>query len=293
MLPERSPNLSSDSDSRLEPVREIQIGAGANPKGEMTQKTVHHRVGIAVLASDMTTEREMRHLMPATIDTYVTRVDHPDGITEEILPHAEKHLESAVRLLRPIRPEVVVWSCTSSGFLKGKSGNAALERRLEDASGATALTPATAIVDSMQATGARRVAVLTPYSHFVNARLEAFLREWDFEVVSMRQMFGERILRDFDLQTTDRKTRFEAYLRGDEPEADLLLISCTGLLTVDVVGQLETRLGKPVLSSNLATAYAIFQYLKEPPVKAIGSRLLSTLAKRPVPLVLERSASKR
>jgi maleate isomerase len=46
---------------------------------------------------------------------------------------------------------------------------------------------------------------------------------------------------------------FEAAVAaGEEREAEAVFISCTNLRCIDVIAPAEERLGKPVLSSNLA-----------------------------------------
>jgi maleate isomerase len=39
------------------------------------------------------------------------------------------------------------------------------------------------------------------------------------------------------------------------PDAEALFISCTALRAAEVVAEIERRIGKPVVSSNLATAW--------------------------------------
>jgi maleate isomerase len=43
--------------------------------------------------------------------------------------------------------------------------------------------------------------------------------------------------------------------RADRPEAEALFLSCTNLRTFDALEPLEQELGKPVISSNLATMW--------------------------------------
>ena len=47
----------------------------------------------------------------------------------------------------------------------------------------------------------------------------------------------------------------EAARRSDVPEADAVLISCTGQKTADFISGLEEEIGKPVVTSNQATGW--------------------------------------
>ena len=69
----------------------------------------------------------------------------------------------------------------------------------------------------------------------------------------------------------------------DRKEAECLFISCTNFRTIGIIGRLEEDLGKPVLSSNLCTAWFALKMLKlsylrgEPRSKGFDSTLLRTL----------------
>ena len=57
-------------------------------------------------------------------------------------------------------------------------------------------------------------------------------------------------------------TREEVYQlgrRADRVEAEGLVLSCTNMRTLDVLESLEQDLGKPVVSSNLATMWHTLQ----------------------------------
>ena len=62
------------------------------------------------------------------------------------------------------------------------------------------------------------------------------------------------------------------------PEADVLLCSCTAWRSVEAVGELERRTGKPVVSSNQASIWAAFRALGLRPKITGYGRLLESLA---------------
>ena len=53
----------------------------------------------------------------------------------------------------------------------------------------------------------------------------------------------------------------EAARRSDVPEADAVLISCTGQKTADFISDLEEEIGKPVVTSNQATGWQALKML--------------------------------
>jgi maleate isomerase len=52
----------------------------------------------------------------------------------------------------------------------------------------------------------------------------------------------------------------EAAILADHPSSEALFISCTGLPAVNVIDEIEQRLGKPVVTSNQATAWMMLQH---------------------------------
>ena len=122
---------------------------------------------------------------------------------------------------------------------------------LEEAAGSPATTTATAMVAALQALGVTRVAVAAPYIDEVCARLRRFLEESGLSVTSLENLG----LRGMAITEVTSPEVMELAKRADRPEAEALFLSCTNLRTFDVLEPLEQELGKPVISSNLATMW--------------------------------------
>lgn len=46
-------------------------------------------------------------------------------------------------------------------------------------------------------------------------------------------------------------------IRAEDPEAEAIFVSCTNLPTYDIIGLLERKLGKPVLTANQLTVWGM------------------------------------
>lgn len=53
-------------------------------------------------------------------------------------------------------------------------------------------------------------------------------------------------------------------LESDDPEAEALFLSCTALPAVPLIDRIKSRLGKPVLSANLALFWAMLDIANIP-----------------------------
>lgn len=236
------------------------------------------RVALAVLHSDIVAEPELRWLLGDDVALYANRVDYPPEVTLENLARAEAALEAAVASLAAVRPDVVVWACTSGSVHAGSGAHAVLLRRMGAwASGARAVTAASAVIGALAALGARRVAMLTPYPPALNRRLEEVLANAGLVVAATTRMFDGPV-DDWTLQADGPARMLERAAAADRPDADVLLVSCTGIAAATLVPDLEQALGKPVVTSNLAIAHGILTALGRRGATAAHGRLLGALA---------------
>lgn len=210
------------------------------------------RIGLAVLDIDLCIEPDLRRVLPEGVEIHAARVCYPHEVTPEAMEIATSRLGAAVESLLPLQPNSIVWACTSGSFFDGKVGD---ERLLQQLSTMTMGTPATtasgAVVAALRAVGSKRPAVGTPYSPEINRRLGVFLAEHGFDAFPVAGYF-DRLVDDITLQSVE-DDEVASFIRGyDRPEADAVVLSCTGLPTARVVALLERELGKPVITSNLA-----------------------------------------
>lgn len=137
---------------------------------------------------------------------------------------------------------------TSLTFYKGQAFNERLRRAVVDASGLPATTMSDAVVDGLEAVGARRVAVATAYNDVVNDRLRAFLRERGLEPLVVTGL-GIEAIDDIASVTSDDLIEFSVKVRESAPDADSVLLSCGGFRTLEIIAPIEARTGVPVVSS--------------------------------------------
>jgi maleate isomerase len=210
------------------------------------------RIGLAVLDIDLCIEADLRRVLPEGVEIHAARVIYPHEVTPEAMAQARRGLDLAVRSLAAVQPKAIVWSCTSGSFYNGKAGNDALLKELAAASGGIPVaTASSALVAALRAMAIKRPAVGTPYSPQINALLRDFLEESGFRPLPIAGYF-DRLVDDITLQSVE-PAEVAAFARGiDRPEADAVVISCTGLPTSGIVPMLEEELGKPVVTSNLA-----------------------------------------
>ena len=216
---------------------------------------------------------EFRKYLPGQVPMVSVRTHVPmasegtDGPMEDVSVALGKWLaengdiEAAATRLMRLNPSVFAYYCTTASFVLGVAGDEALKQRVEDATGLPCTTASTAIVSALHFLGVHRVATASPYMEDVNRALSSYLAEYDIEVVNSNPL---HYLQDHGI--VPPATIREAARRADVPEAEAVVISCTGQKTADFISDLEQEIGKPVVTSNQATGWQVQKMLGIEPV---------------------------
>lgn len=216
-------------------------------------RAIERRVGLILLATDHTTEADFARLVASRrIGVFATRIEYANPVTPENLRAMQPRLAAASNLILPEEElDVVCFSCSSASVVIGDD---AVETAIRSSKpGVPVVTPASAAARSLEALGARRIAILTPYSVETTAPVVAYYERRGFEIarVSCLGLEDDRIM-----ARLAPSALVDAAQSAMPDDADALFISCTALRTLSAIGEIEARIGRPVVTSNQATAWA-------------------------------------
>jgi maleate isomerase len=211
------------------------------------------RIGVMVLPDDQNIEHELRMIFDLPgVACYVNRIPCAAAITADTLVAMEGEIARSAGLILPqISVDVMAFGCTSGSLLIGP---ATVHARIKAAHpDALCTTPIEAAAQALCALEARSIALITPYENDINLKLAAFLEETVCEVAILGS-WNEPIDARVGHITSDtiRKAALEF---GSSDSVDAVFISCTNLRALDLIGGLESNLGKPVISSNQALGW--------------------------------------
>lgn len=211
------------------------------------------RIGVIVLATDYTLEHELRKMITLPgVDFYHARIRNSPQITPETLRAMKPLLTETAELILPGDTlDVLAFACTSASIVLGT--DAVAENLNAAKPEARTTNPAFAAFTAFRALGARRIAVLTPYSASVNAFVQKSVEEAGFDV----PVFGSfNEPNDPTVAAIDTSSLKSAIARiTAEDKVDAVFISCTSVRIAEAVAEIENDLGVPVTSSNHALAW--------------------------------------
>jgi len=215
-------------------------------------RPVKRRIGLVLLATDHTTERDFARMCPRDeVGIYANRIAYENPTTPENLLRMQPRLTEGAALILPGEPlDALCYSCTAASAVIGDD---AVEAAVHAAKpGVPVITPTGAARTALRTLGATRISILTPYGTATGAAIADYFSGHGFDVVNL-VCFG--LMDDREMARVSPATIVTAARQSLAPEADALFISCTALRAAEVAEEIERGLGKPVVTSNQASVW--------------------------------------
>lgn len=214
-----------------------------------------HRMGLIIPSWNTVMEYECIRIAPPGISIHSSRIPHTDDSEETLLRMIGK-APAAAEVLAHARVSAICFGCTGGSFVK-----TGYDQEIINVISAKTKTPttttSTAINEALRHLGIKNVAIASPYPEWLNDRLSKFLEHSGFHVVSQKGLNVEypAIL--------SPESAYKVASDANSTEASGILISCTNFRSLEVIEQLETDLGKPVISSTTASMWKLLQLVGE------------------------------
>jgi maleate isomerase len=228
--------------------------------------------GALIPSTNTTVEIEYNRLLPPTLQVHIGRLGK-DGDTP-FSPSRNADIDYQARLLGTAKVEVVSLAQTSASLFDDDY-DAVTKRRMTEGAGVPSLTSAEAIGQAIRALGARRIALVSPYSQEVIGRAQRYYeRRYGLEVVAM-EGFGATDAYAIGALSADNAT--EAFARIDRPEIEVLVVPGGNFPTMTFIAEWEQQFRKPVITTNQAALWAMMGVMNlNTPLPGLG-RLLEQM----------------
>jgi maleate cis-trans isomerase len=217
------------------------------------------RVGLLVPENNTTMHAELPAWLPDASTCRRVGISRAPGLLT--LPDLDPYVDQAMRLAEAFHGavDVTVYGCTAAGILAGPARDAAIASRLEAVSAVPAVTTAGAMIAWLRAHGARRIALVTPYSDSVNDDLVRFLGDASIDVHCLSSFKAAGVAELGRITAAQVEARAIELMERQGEGCDALFIGCSQLPTQSILAGLRSRFGIPVSSSIHATAWQVVQ----------------------------------
>jgi maleate isomerase len=211
------------------------------------------RIGIVVPSVNTVMEPWAHKIVPDGVSLFAARMFIPPAMTPEALIEMDRNEgKAAIRQLSSVHPDAIAYGCTASSIVQGLVYDAHLRAEIEHDHRTPSTTAAHAIVTAAQTLGAKAVSIVSPYTKEVDEAEHRYFAGAGLEVVGGACL---GISDGFALAEPEPEKLFELGMRGCDPRAEALIMTCLNTRSHTVIAQLEDRLGKPVITSTQATLW--------------------------------------
>jgi arylmalonate decarboxylase len=209
--------------------------------------------GVLIPSTNTTVEIECR-LLPATYQAHVGRLKSSGG--GSFSASRDEDIDYQSHLLGTARVEMVILAQTSAS-LTADDYDETVTKRMSAGAGVPAITCAQAVGRAVRALGARRIAVVSPYSEAVNARAARYFRaKHGLETIAL-EGFGATDA--YAIGQLGPQNARDAFARIDRPEIEVFVVPGGNFPTMPSIATWEREFGKPVVTTNQASFWAMLR----------------------------------
>ena len=214
--------------------------------------------GVIIPSTSTTVEHDFAVMRPPGITfhagrSYIERIGmETDAQAIDVLDQMDASRDLAIRDVMTVRPDHLIVAMSAEIIRGGAEGAVAFIKDIEDRYQVPVTTGPTAVVAGLQEIGARRIAVLSPYQPVSDERVVSYMGEVGIEVVRIKGLRCASALAIAEVSVPDRVA---ALRELDGPDIDAIVQVGTNLPMVELAGEAERWLGKPVLAMNSATLW--------------------------------------
>jgi maleate cis-trans isomerase len=221
----------------------------------MPSRQDRRRIGLLLPSSNTTQEPEFTRILPDEVTLHVARLPlrtvEPSStarIVEDIETESQKLADADV--------DAIVLAATAPSSRNGIGYDQELIGRIERASGRPATTASTAAIQALTALDVKRLVIGAPWSEATNTTSAAFIEASGFTVLAHRAL---GLVSNLEIGLLDEQTAFDMGVAADHPDAQAVMLACGNWLTMGIVDRLESAIGKPVLTTNQVSLWAVLR----------------------------------
>jgi maleate isomerase len=231
----------------------------------------NYRVGLIVPSSNTTMETEIpamlhsrQQIQPEERFTFHSSRMRMMHVNPEELKKMDVSSDRCAVELSDARCDVLAYACLVAIMCQGPGYHEISEKRLgkvtEENGGATPIvSSAGALIEGLDAIGAKKVSIITPYMKPLTKTVIEYLNGAGIEVIDSISL---EVADNLEVGRLNPLNLIEHADRLNIEGADAVVLSaCVQMPSLPAIQAVQDRLGLPVLSAGVATVYKILKQL--------------------------------
>ncbi len=211
------------------------------------KKKINPKVGLLALSTDLTIENDFQSIcQKLPLDLFVNRIHNENPLTKENLVKMYDQIGPVTEKILPGQKiNTVAYGCTSGTIAIGEDK---VKEKVQLAKpDCYVTTPITSAIKAFKEMNVKKIALFTPYPESVNKTILEYFNRKNINIISFSTF---NIDLDEDIASVDPKYLSKTLIKLDINDADALFVSCTALPALEILDEVEKKIGKIVFSSN-------------------------------------------
>ena len=211
------------------------------------RKKQNPKIGLITLASDFRIEKDFNEIINhKEIDLYCNRIHSYNPLTNKNLKKMANDITQVTKDILPSQKlDCVAYGCTSGTIAAGYKS---IYNKVNLAKPNTKVTtPITSTIKAIKYLKIKRLSIFTPYTNEINQSVIKYFKK---EKIEISELSYFNIASDLDIGKVDPNYLYSVLSKIKLSKNDALFISCTALPVLQMIKDLEKKLGRIVLTSN-------------------------------------------
>lgn len=222
------------------------------------------KFGVIVPSTNTIVEPEFHQMSPTGVTCHSARFLIPnmalnsDADFETLVEHIKATLDDAIGGVTTADVNHVIIGISAESFWDGIDGAQVVKDRLEALAGCEVTLGSAAARAALEAVGAKRIAVLTPYWPVADERVDAYFSQCGFEV---KRVIGLKANSPVNIAEQSEETMRNALRELNTPDVDAIIQCGTNLYMARLAAEAERWLDKPVIAINTALFWHALRHM--------------------------------